>query len=193
MPEALERFENLLSPADLPSIGPEIRPTRLPLAALAKKLTQAFSGLDFSPATEKLIRSLVFLWHDHFAESHSLSQDIPDADGSFLHGILHRREPDYGNARYWFNRVGNHPAFPLIAEQVANLQKDWKKETIDPEEKREKWPLLFLPRKTWDPFEFIAACQRARENPSPHSRLPRLEKIQELEFRVLLARFVKSR
>ena len=54
----------------------------------------------------ELIQSAALLWHDHLDESHTLSQDIFSADGSFLHGIMHRREPDYSNAKYWFNRAG---------------------------------------------------------------------------------------
>ena len=32
-------------------------------------------------------------------ESHTISQDLGSAEGSFLHGIMHRREGDFGNAK----------------------------------------------------------------------------------------------
>ncbi len=44
-----------------------------------------------------------------------VSQSISDAPGSFWHGIMHRREGDFGNSHYWFRRAGAHPAMEAIA------------------------------------------------------------------------------
>ena len=44
---------------------------------------------------------LLGLWE----HSHEISQDLPDAQGAFWHGCLHRQEGDHGNASYWFRRV----------------------------------------------------------------------------------------
>ena len=38
----------------------------------------------------------LWLLHDFLDESHSLSQEITTDTGSYWHGIMHRREPDYG-------------------------------------------------------------------------------------------------
>lgn len=42
-------------------------------------------------------------------QSHSISQRLEDNDGSYWHGIMHRREGDYFNAKYWMRRTGDHP------------------------------------------------------------------------------------
>jgi len=46
-----------------------------------------------------------------FDESHEIVQNVHSHEGSFWHAILHRQEPDSGNAAYWFRRVGAHKIF----------------------------------------------------------------------------------
>lgn len=52
--------------------------------------------------------------------SHSLSQSDDSVEGSFWHGIMHRREGDFSNAKYWFRRVGEHPVFARLAQEYPD-------------------------------------------------------------------------
>ncbi|HRI88038.1 MAG TPA: hypothetical protein PLJ47_16055 [Candidatus Hydrogenedentes bacterium] len=56
----------------------------------------------------------LWLYVDELDMSHEISQGINGATGSFWHGIMHRREGDFGNSHYWFARVGKHPAMAKI-------------------------------------------------------------------------------
>ncbi len=54
-------------------------------------------------------------------QSHQISQSIETPTGSFWHGIMHRREGDFGNSKYWFRRVGRHPIFERLGSDVREL------------------------------------------------------------------------
>lgn len=64
---------------------------------------------------------LLALWHDgrgDWEAAHRVAQDIEDADGSWIHAYLHRKEGDAGNAAYWYRRAG-HPV------AIVSLDAEW--------------------------------------------------------------------
>ena len=66
-------------------------------------------------------RAALWLWHDFLDESHRISQDVETTTGSYWHGIMHRREADYSNAKYWFRRVGKHAIFPALCSAAHKI------------------------------------------------------------------------
>ncbi|TWT93659.1 hypothetical protein [Neorhodopirellula pilleata] len=56
--------------------------------------------------------------------SHAISQADSSAEGSFWHGIMHRREADYSNAKYWFRRVAAHPVLIELADHHPGVFSD---------------------------------------------------------------------
>lgn len=159
----------LLATPTPPELGPGPRAGVQTVAAIDRALAEWSAPTSASRRNLELVRALILLWHDHLDESHTISQSIEDGDGAFVHGIMHRREPDYGNAAYWFRRVGQHPAFPEIAARVSAL--------INTPELAK-----LIPNGRWDPFAFIHACET-----SPGSLL--LRDVQAIETAVLLERF----
>jgi len=97
MPNSIRSWtalKRLIATPDLPGVGPTPRAGRLPLTELNRKVDCFIEEASLPSTLQPLVRSAALLWHDYLDESHSLSQDIHTADGSFLHGIMHRREPD---------------------------------------------------------------------------------------------------
>jgi hypothetical protein len=173
-----ETFLQLIQTPDLPDLGPTPRASRLPLGELIDNVGGFIQESKLSPALQPVVRSAALLWHDYLDESHAISQNIHNADGSFLHAIMHRREPDYGNAKYWFQRVGGHPAFALIASHARCF--------LDGKSERELASKLLL-RGQWDPFGFVDACEAAARRLSADTTARTLRAIQEIEFNALLS------
>ena len=74
----------------------------------------------------KCCLSGVWLWNDFLDESHTISQNVETTTGSYWHGIMHRREEDFSNAKYWFRRVGSHPVFDDLARAAAQLAEEFE-------------------------------------------------------------------
>lgn len=63
-----------------------------------------------SPASLKS-EHLAALWHDLHGDwdtAHGIVQQMYDTNAEWIHAYLHRKEPDIGNAKYWYRRSG-HP------------------------------------------------------------------------------------
>lgn len=69
----------------------------------------------------------LWLWHDALEESHTISQALSDATGSYWHAIMHRREGDFSNSKYWNARCRNHPA---VAETARRLGEAFDPDTF---------------------------------------------------------------
>lgn len=120
----------------------------------------------------------LWLLHDFLEESHNISQAIDTPTGSYWHGIMHRREPDASNAKYWFRKVGDHPVFEPLRENAAEL-------CLARREQREKQKEadFLLAQSAWDPFAWIDLCEEARQGGNSCEQLCR--EIQQLEWQLL--------
>jgi len=91
----------------------------------------------------------IWLYVDDLDRSHQVSQNLPDATGAFWHGIMHRREGDFANAKYWFRQAGRHPAMETIADydpfrfvdEVAAKHRENPADLV--EVQRTEWKSLF--------------------------------------------------
>ena len=147
-------------------------PCRMPLGpgtpdqAAATRLRRSDVPALFAPAAVRhpaMARAcLAGLWlrFNCLDESHGISQELDTPEGSFWHAIMHRREPDPSNSKYWWRRVGSHPVLQQLVEQAPALGYDYT-----------------------DPFALVDFCERVRGKGGDGENLA--ERVQELEWRLL--------
>jgi len=134
---------------------------------------------DFSiPARESsLLLAVAFLYNDQHDDAHDIVQDLACQEGCLLHAILHRREPDYWNAKYWFRRATDHPAYRALTPEAVALARTSGNEVL--------LRRLTL-AGTLDPIAMVDECEAAAGNPSGEAA-SFLRQVQRLEFEAIVA------
>ena len=143
---------DLLDP-DLPQLGPGTTKDGFEQRIEDTALETVFGATIVSTEEAKCCLAGIWLWNGFLDRSHEISQNIDTPEGSWWHGIMHRREPDPDNAAYWFRRVGDHPLFSALGDRVQKhaTQTELPDET--------QW---LLHCTDWNPNQFIEACEAAR-------------------------------
>lgn len=146
---------DLLADPRVPPIGPGA-PVRARLATLQALTPQSLC--QEGPVRDLLMARccLAGLWlrYDFLDLSHEVSQTIDTPSGSYWHGMMHRREGDFANAKYWFRRAGRHPFTAEFSHQLS--------------ERCSMWGHLatrgIVPRnadESWKAMHFVDSCESA--------------------------------
>jgi hypothetical protein len=117
----------------------------------------------------------LWLYFDYLDESHQISQDLETVEGSYWHAIMHRREPDFWNSKYWFRRVGRHPVFEPLCQAAAALA--LAAGTPPGAE-------FLAQQQAWDPMAFVDLCELASRGKADETLCRR---IQRREWDLLFA------
>lgn len=116
-----------LSDVELAAVLPAAVPgvSGVPLAGLQCAIDRCISELGLRGVAARCFTAGLLLYWDFAEESHQISQTMEGRGNprtaDYWHGIMHRREPDAGNAGYWFRRVGDHP----VLRQLGLVLEDW--------------------------------------------------------------------
>lgn len=126
---------------------------------------------QLSSEARDLIESIALLWHDHLDASHTISQRIESAEGSYAHGMMHRREGDYWNSKYWMRRAQGAFFLNAIGDALrGEFHASW------PSEKAPHW----LGASGFDAEGFVDACASAVKDTGATGE--RMRRLQAVEF-----------
>lgn len=109
-----------------------------------------------------LVRGGLLYAVDALDAAHLIFQEEKSDVGSYWHGMMHRREGDFENARYWFRRAGAQPFFGTLHGVAAGLSPDMARQ------------------QTWDPYLFTGQCEQARHG--AEDLLGEMRALQRAEF-----------
>jgi hypothetical protein len=112
-----------------------------------------------------LVRGGLYYAVDALSEAHALFQEAHTDLGAYWHGMMHRREADFDNARYWHRRAGTLPVFDAMHRAAAEESHEMARQP------------------TWDPYLFTGQCEQARHG-APEL-VDELVKLLRVEFDVL--------
>ena len=157
-----------------PSLGPG-RPRqgawRNSLTGLSDAELVGVEARDLAdPDSAACVRAGLLLFADDLDAAHRIAQAVSSSEGSFWHGIVHRREGDFGNAEYWFRRVGEHPVYREIVERDLP---------------RSPGAAEALRGGRWDPFQVVRLVEECVAGRRPALQ-EALEELQEREMLLLL-------
>jgi hypothetical protein len=132
------------------------------------------AGKITRPDEARAMLSGLWLYLDWLDDSHAISQSLETPSGSFWHAIMHRREGDFSNAKYWYARCAGHPTMQTLAAQAGGYVHAM------PADKS----LLKLVATGWNPSAFVDLVEAVHERPDdPRHALA--VSLQRLEWQLL--------
>ena len=177
MSERAKALWELIRTEELPELGSGPRHGVLAFPTLAGRFDAWAASAGLNPHQAARLRAIAYLHHDHTDAAHDLVQDMADPDGALVHGILHRREPDFWNAKYWFRQTENHPVYQKIAARIQSLSSDPQTRAIVHR--------LTLPG-TLDPHALVDEVERVERRPVSDPDVHFLRHVQLAETECLV-------
>jgi hypothetical protein len=133
------------------------------------------------------IQSALYLCFDCFGEAHNIAHDHEGLIGNWLHAILHGREPDAGNSKYWYVRTKIPAKFSQgIAQEALKVL------GAGPPKELESLKKKLAKSGEWEPAAFVDICNKIRQEDPESPAYRALAQIQEVEWQGLVAHILTT-
>lgn len=110
---------------------------------------------DRGMAADSLIAAMLWLRVGIIEPAHEIVQDGATPLASYLHGVVHRLEGDFWNAKYWFRQV--HDMRLLQSISIAMVERLEKEGLLDVAKS-----LGFVQGSQFSPAEFVTAHEQMK-------------------------------
>ena len=125
-----------------------------------------FDGALLVPgAPVGLVRAGLFYYHNALEDSHQQAARDEGDTAAYWHGMVHRREGDFENARYWMRRAGEQPGFREMQSRSGDGSPHMARQP------------------NWDPFLFTHLCEQYKYGETEYRR--EIGNLQKVEFAVM--------
>lgn len=138
-----ETLAILLKEAKRPSLT--VEPSNPQLAEWLQETPDLGQPPTVNELAFRCCKSGLWLIAGDLDQSHSISQELKHVDGGYWHGLMHRREGDFWNAKYWFKQIKQHAVYPQLAT-ISSQRFD---------------SLAVHPQIGWNPAKFVDLCEQA--------------------------------
>jgi hypothetical protein len=145
-PKAADISSVLLSRHPLPPLWPQ--------KVWRDDLRGAIEGHPGGP----LVKAVLHLLNDDLNAAHQIVQEAGSPDANYLHALVHRREGDFSNARYWLRTLSTHRVWDAMRREFPE----------------------------WEPLKFLVWCESCAEG-CQERRCDWLQQVQARELQILLA------
>lgn len=111
----------------------------------------------------------VWIFHDRLDPAHEIVQDIHTPTGSLWHAIIHRRQGDFWNSKYWYAKARAHGSHVSMANVIAAvLNRTGAMDNLG----------KVMDGGSWVPDRFVDLVQAAHSTSDDHRR----EALAQIQF-----------
>jgi hypothetical protein len=90
-------------------------------AAAVKTLLASIDRVFIPSALRECLHAGLWVAADELDRAHEICQQVPNSFGSAWHAVVHRREGDFWNSKYWWRRAGG-VAWNSVAARLGTTE-----------------------------------------------------------------------